>query len=745
MKKVKFLKKVAAALLGIMLVSTSVPVYAADTAENTAANETQTGNIISETPEVPEETPEVPEETPEVPEETPEVPEETPEVPEETPEVPEESPETPETPEETPEVPEETETHVEYQVHVQTYGWQDWVQDGVTSGTTEQSKRLEAIRIKLNDTGISGDVEYRTHVQTYGWQNWVKNGAISGTMQESKRLEAIEIRLTGDLEQQYDIYYRAHVQNFGWLDWAKNGQTAGSEQYSYRMEALEICLVEKNQEAPGETTEPCKYPPLLYRTHVQGIGWQPVVKDGDTSGTLGQSRRLEAFSLSLNHQKYEGSVEYRSHVQGIGWQSWVQNGATSGTVGENKRLEAIEIRLTGAMAEYYDIYYRAHVQQFGWLGWAKNGEPAGTQEYSYRMEALEIRLVEKGGAAPGTGGEACKYPPTLYRAHVQKYGWLGWSADGAASGTFGESKRMEALEIRLNRQKYAGDIEYRSHVQGIGWQSWVKNGATSGTTGENKRLEAIEIRLTGEMAKYYDIYYRAHVQQFGWLGWAKNGESAGTSQYGYRMEAFEIRLLPKGSHAPGSTSNAFRKGKAGWYYENGYKFYYVNNVKQTDIRNVIGAQSSYVIKINKAQSCVTVYANDGSNGYIIPVVAFACSPGSGTPTGTFSTSDKYRWHTLYGAKGQWCTRITGHILFHSLPYTDFNNRTMMPNQYNKLGTWASSGCIRLRAGDAKWIYDYCKSGTKVIIYNESSPGPLGKPVYAKIPANQNWDPTDPTI
>lgn len=58
MKKVKFLKKVAAALLGIMLVSTSVPVYAADTAENTAANETQTGNVISETPEVPEETPE---------------------------------------------------------------------------------------------------------------------------------------------------------------------------------------------------------------------------------------------------------------------------------------------------------------------------------------------------------------------------------------------------------------------------------------------------------------------------------------------------------------------------------------------------------------------------------------------------------------------------------------------------------------------------------------------------------------
>ena len=36
-------------------------------------------------------------------------------------------------------------------------------------------------------------------------------------------------------------------------------------------------------------------------------------------------------------------------------------------------------------------------------------------------------------------------------------------------------------------------------------------------------------------------------------------------------------------------------------------------------------------------------------------------------------------------------------------------------QYNKLGQQASAGCIRLAVTDAKWIYDHCRLGTKVVI------------------------------
>ncbi len=66
-------------------------------------------------------------------------------------------------------------------------------------------------------------------------------------------MEAIEIKLDGDLAQNYDIYYRVHVQTYGWLDWAKNGESTGTEGLAKRMEAIEIQIVPKGSSAPGST------------------------------------------------------------------------------------------------------------------------------------------------------------------------------------------------------------------------------------------------------------------------------------------------------------------------------------------------------------------------------------------------------------------------------------------------------------------------------------------------------------
>jgi len=294
---------------------------------------------------------------------------------------------------------------VTYQTHVQDIGWQDYVVNGATSGTSGQSKRLEAIRIKLN--GISGGIEYKTHVQDIGWQDWVQDDALSGTSGQSKRLEAIRIRLTGEAANIYDVYYRVHAQNVGWMDWAKNGESSGTAGFSYRLEAIEVVLVKKGDPAPGATAVPFVGPStpepigdtVSYKTHVQDIGWMDYVSNGDTSGTSGQSKRMEAIQIKL--QNMAGGIEYRTHVQDYGWMNWVSNDALSGTSGESKRLEAIEIRLTGEAADKYDVYYRVHAQNFGWLDWAVNGGSAGTAGYSYRLEAIEIVLVPKGYPAPG--------------------------------------------------------------------------------------------------------------------------------------------------------------------------------------------------------------------------------------------------------------------------------------------------------------------------------------------------------
>ena len=292
---------------------------------------------------------------------------------------------------------------------------------------------------------------------------------------------------------------------------------------------------------------------VAYKTHVQSYGWQRYVYNGKMSGTEGEAKRLEGIKIKLLNQPYEGDIEYRTHIQSYGWETiWRKNDEFSGTEGEAKRLEAIEIRLTGDMAEHYDVYYRVHAQTFGWLGWAKNGESAGTAGYAKRLEGIEIVVVEKGQTPEGYDSNVKAFRKKLieYRTHVQTYGWQEFVSDGAMSGTSGEAKRLEGIEILLRNQDYEGNVEYSTHVQTYGWQDYVSNGQMSGTSGEAKRLEAIQIRLTGEMAEHFDIYYRVHAQSYGWLGWASNDSPAGTAGLAKRLEGIEIVLVEKGEDPP---------------------------------------------------------------------------------------------------------------------------------------------------------------------------------------------------
>lgn len=149
-------------------------------------------------------------------------------------------------------------------------------------------------------------------------------------------------------------------------------------------------------------------------------------------------------------------------------------------------------------------------------------------------------------------------PMIEYRTHIQDVGWQEWKGESQVSGTYGLSKRLEAIEIKKGNLNLDGSIRYSTHIQDIGWQEWKADGELSGTSGQSKRLEAIKIQLTGELSEAYDIYYRVHAQDFGWLGWAKNGEVSGTSGYGKRLEAIEIQLVSKGGAAPGSTADAYK-------------------------------------------------------------------------------------------------------------------------------------------------------------------------------------------
>ena len=337
-----------------------------------------------------------------------------------------------------------------------------------------------------------------------------------------------------------------------------------------------------------------------YTTHVQTYGWQgdenntsKWFKNGRMAGTSGKAKRLEGIKISVSGNVNLG-IQYTTHCQSYGWLPWSANGEMNGTEGEAKRLEAIKIQLTGADKEKYDVYYRVHAQSYGWLGWAKNGAPSGTAGYAKRLEGIQIVVLKKGASAPGlnyagvnaasgvhqaksyiakagsspvVGNQATSNTnPSVagernvniaYRTHVQTYGWQGWKYNGQMSGTSGQAKRLEGINIKLTNKPYSGSIVYTTHVQTYGWQgnennqnTWRHDGQMSGTSGEAKRLEAIRINLTGEMAAHYDVYYRVHAQTYGWLNWAKNGEAAGTAGLAKRLEGIQIVLVPKNGKAP---------------------------------------------------------------------------------------------------------------------------------------------------------------------------------------------------
>ncbi|HJH90314.1 MAG TPA: hypothetical protein OIM52_12380 [Fusicatenibacter saccharivorans] len=299
---------------------------------------------------------------------------------------------------------------------------------------------------------------------------------------------------------------------------------------------------------------------VSYKTRVQDEGWQDWKKDGELSGTAGQSKQVEAIAIELRNSLIHGDIKYRTYTQNGGWQDWKSNGEISGSDDETTKIEAIAIELTDELSKSYDVYYRTHCQDYGWLGWAKNGEKAGSEGYSKRMEAIEIRLVKKGEKTPETGGESFVVNTSTnlvsYKTYVEGQGWTNDVTDGGQSGTVGESKKLEGISLRLS-SGIDGIVQYRTYTENDGWEDWSENGEINGKPDGIRRLEAIQIRLTGKAAEKYDIYYRVHCQDYGWLGWAKNGEKAGSEGYSRRMEAIEIQLVTKGQSMSGDGTASF--------------------------------------------------------------------------------------------------------------------------------------------------------------------------------------------
>ena len=344
---------------------------------------------------------------------------------------------------------------------------------------------------------------------------------------------------------------------------------------------------------------------------------------------------------------------------------------------------------------------------------------------------------------------------------------------------------FRSMSVYLNN--IVGDILYRTYTSAHGWSDWAMNGGHTTVWEDGALVEAIQMRFNGFVGNTFDIYYCTTLNDGTELNWARNSATAGTMGTGKVLSSFRVSLWGKG--VEGASYNmekpleaafpdgiqvvdgavAYSSGNGvpftgwawndrdryyfvnnapvtGWQYIDGFKYYFDETGKLlTDLEPIVGNSGPFLISINKQMNCMTIFAQDGANGFIIPVKTYLTSTGPDTPIGTFQTPAKYRWRDMnHGIFTQYATRIYKGFLIHSILYSRPDPMTLDPLTYNYLGIAESAGCVRLLSGDAKWVYDNCALGTTVTIYNSPKPGPYDRPAIEwVIPGDQHWDPTDP--
>ncbi|MBQ4529357.1 MAG: InlB B-repeat-containing protein, partial [Lachnospiraceae bacterium] len=326
------------------------------------------------------------------------------------------------------------------------------VSGGSVSGTEGQNKKITKLSIStLEKSGIS----FRAYING-AWTEWKNGGStIDGN---GKDIEALQIKLSGELANTCDVYYRTHNRYYGWLGWTSNGTTAGSRNTGSAIEGYQIQLVEKGTTVEGITNstteaskEKCKVvfkdydgtilkeqnveyganatapsnptrvgyafkgwsgsytnvksdvevtaqygDCILYSSVVAGSSsFQTYVTEGKVSGTEGQSKKITKLCIKTVSAN---GISFRAYINGA-WTDWKTSGSTIAGNGQN--IQALQIKLTGELANKYNVYYRTHNSYYGWLGWTSNGATAGTRNMGQGIEGYEIRLVEKGKTVDG--------------------------------------------------------------------------------------------------------------------------------------------------------------------------------------------------------------------------------------------------------------------------------------------------------------------------------------------------------
>ena len=305
-----------------------------------------------------------------------------------------------------------------------------------------------------------------------------------------------------------------------------------------------------------------------YSSHIQSVGWEEEFSkaDGETSGTEGKNKRIEAIKVRLGSSEEileNSKIKYKVHVQDYGWMDWKQDGEIAGTEGQSKRIEAIRIKLENL--EGYSVVYRTYVESMGWTDWANNGEVAGTEGKGLKVEALQIKIVENPKLSINYVYDKAKNRVTAtitsskkIKSTVDDNEWKISDDQLSCSKKFDVNDKYtvkikdidsveKSLEFEINQIiEPTSIVKYSSHVSGYGWEKKYSkiDGAISGLEKKDKGIEAIQVSLGNSevIPKGAKISYQSYVTGLGWQPWVDDGTISGTTGQSRSIESVKIKI-----------------------------------------------------------------------------------------------------------------------------------------------------------------------------------------------------------
>lgn len=189
----------------------------------------------------------------------------------------------------------------------------------------------------------------------------------------------------------------------------------------------------------------------------------------------------------------------------------------------------------------------------------------------------------------------------------------------------------------------------------------------------------------------------------------------------------------------------------------GINLYYDKNGELIkDLRDRL-SYDKYIVAVNRKQYTATIYGYDLIDNQIIytPIYTIPCAVNKkNTRIGMFLTTSKFEWHTMVnGDIAQYCIRFDENRLFHSPLYETPKKNRLIPKYYNDIvRKHDSGGCVRMRTGDAYYLYKTLPHKTLVVVYETDHAYPFGREEFEELPEpkkgatmSELYDPTDPVV